>query len=80
MGVKNFSRLTMRSVASSGLSTRIERNLGILKITPSLPIRFDQYKAGPFDVRQTKQAMNTIGTHKSNKITIAKKKIKKPFH
>ena len=52
-----------------GLSVR---NFGMLKITPPLPTRFDQYSTRSREVALSSAAINSIGTLNSGKQTSAK--------
>ena len=60
----------MRWVATAGVSMRIVRNFGILKIVLLIPTLSDQYNTGPFEVSLTINPITKIG--------ILKKHNKKP--
>lgn len=64
IGVKCSSGLTSKCVGMAGVPTRMLRNLGILKILLYLPMRLDQYRAGPGDVRRMSKAIAKMGRTK----------------
>ena len=65
IGVSHWSGLCSKCVANAGVSMRIVRNLGILKMRLCRPTRSDQYSAGPLDEQRTAKAVIARGTSKN---------------
>ena len=66
IGIRYASGFVNKWVATGGVSMRIVRNLGILKIILSIPTLSDQYKTGPLEVSLTINAIIRIGTLKKH--------------
>ncbi len=74
MGVRYFAGSVNRWVATAGVSIRMLRNLGILKILLWRPMRSLQYKAGPREVRRTAIAMLATGINNTSAAGMARAK------